>query len=163
MRRLTRHHKLVCWFSSMIYFLSPAVFENSVSQSVGWSLVPIATKVKILFDFLPLKSGPAQSIGPPQSISEPAQRPATAKSQSANKNFPTGVAVDKPARLTIRLLLFLFLIVKSEVKKQIGRRWHCLPATAKVQTKTSGRSILYSVSWENLTVNLDRIQSTRAL
>ena len=34
--------------------------------------------------------------------------------------------LDKPARLTIRVLWFLFLIVKSEVKKQIGRRWHCL-------------------------------------
>ena len=33
--------------------------------------------------------------------------------------------LDKPARLTIRVLWFLFLIVKSEVKKQIGRRWHC--------------------------------------
>ena len=30
--------------------------------------------------------------------------------------------IDKPARLTIRVLWFLFLIVKSEVKKQIGRR-----------------------------------------
>ena len=30
--------------------------------------------------------------------------------------------LDKPVRLTIRVLLFLFLIVKSEVKKQIGRR-----------------------------------------
>ena len=36
--------------------------------------------------------------------------------------------VDKPARLIIRVLWFLFLIVfvKSEVRKQIGRRWHCL-------------------------------------
>ena len=31
---------------------------------------------------MPLKSGPAQSTGPPQSISEPAQRPATAKVQT---------------------------------------------------------------------------------
>ena len=30
--------------------------------------------------------------------------------------------LDKPAHLTIRVLLFLFLIVKSEVKMQIGRR-----------------------------------------
>ena len=30
--------------------------------------------------------------------------------------------LDKPARLTIRVPLFLFLIFKSEVKKQIGRR-----------------------------------------
>ena len=30
--------------------------------------------------------------------------------------------LDKPARLTIRVLWFLFLIVKSEVKKQIVRR-----------------------------------------
>ena len=35
-------------------------------------------------------------------------------------------SLDKPARLTIRVLWFLFLIVKSEVKKQIGRRLHCL-------------------------------------
>ena len=36
--------------------------------------------------------------------------------------------LDKPARLTIRVLWFLFLIafVKSEVRKQIGRQWHCL-------------------------------------
>ena len=33
--------------------------------------------------------------------------------------------IGKPARLTIRVLWFLFLIVKSEVKKQIGRRCHC--------------------------------------
>ena len=40
--------------------------------------------------------------------------------------------LDKPARLTIRVLWFLFLIafVKSEVRKQIGRRWHCLPPTS---------------------------------
>ena len=38
--------------------------------------------------------------------------------------------VDKPARLTIRVLCFLFLIVKSEVKKQIGRRWCCLKKVA---------------------------------
>ena len=40
--------------------------------------------------------------------------------------------VDKPARLIIRVLWFLFLIVfvKSEVRKQIGRRWHCLPPTS---------------------------------
>ena len=30
--------------------------------------------------------------------------------------------IDKPARLTIKFLWFLFLIVKSEVRKQIGRR-----------------------------------------
>ena len=29
--------------------------------------------------------------------------------------------IDKPARLTIKFLWFLFLIVKSEVRKQIGR------------------------------------------
>ena len=38
-------------------------------------------------------------------------------------NIAGGVVLsfDKPARLTIRVLWFLFLIVKSEVKKQIGR------------------------------------------
>ena len=41
--------------------------------------------------------------------------------------------LDKPARLTIRVLWFLFLIafVKSEVRKQIGRWWHCLPPTSR--------------------------------
>ena len=41
--------------------------------------------------------------------------------------------VDKPARLIIRVLWFLFLIVfvKSEVRKQIGRRWHCLRGAGK--------------------------------
>ena len=41
--------------------------------------------------------------------------------------------LDKPARLTIRVLLFLFLIVKSEVKKQTGRRWHCLEVLSEEQ------------------------------
>ena len=33
---------------------------------------------------------------------------------------------DKQARFTITVLWLLFLIVKSEVKQQIGRRWHCI-------------------------------------
>ena len=45
-------------------------------------------------------------------------------------------AVDKPARLTIRVLWFLFLIVKSEVKKQIGRRWHCLLLETEIASQT---------------------------
>ena len=47
--------------------------------------------------------------------------------QKHRKNAVQCHSLDKPARLRIRVLLFLFLIfVKSEVKKQIGRRWHCL-------------------------------------
>ena len=42
------------------------------------------------------------------------------------KSFKKALWVDKPARLTIRVLWFLFLFVKWEVKKQIGRRWHCI-------------------------------------
>ena len=42
-----------------------------------------------------------------------------------SKTASVQIQVDKPARLTIRVLLFLFLFVKSEVKKQIGRQWHC--------------------------------------
>ena len=44
--------------------------------------------------------------------------------------------LDKPARLTSTVLWFLFLIVKfvkSEFKKQIGRRWHCLGSISDVK------------------------------
>ena len=44
------------------------------------------------------------------------------------------------ARLTIRILLFLFLIVKSEVKKQIGRRWLCHPGSAKHRIQWESQS-----------------------
>ena len=54
--------------------------------------------------------------------------------------------LDKPAHLTIRVLLFLFLIVKSEVKMQIGRRWHCLLLLADF--------FLVVISWETFTLEI---------
>ena len=48
--------------------------------------------------------------------------------------------LDKPARLTIRVLWSLFLIVKSEVKKQIGRRWLCHPGSAKHRIQWESQS-----------------------
>ena len=53
------------------------------------------------------------------------------------------VRFEKPACLTIRVLWFLFLIfVKSEVRKQIGRRWHCL-----IRLTTSTIYLILSGRW----------------
>ena len=46
---------------------------------------------------------------------------------------------DKQARFTIRVLWLLFLIVKSEVKKQIGRRWHCIDFFLRRATQRNQR------------------------
>ena len=62
------------------------------------------------------RASPDAEALPPQGDGQP--RP-------AGQYRPRSFWLDKPARLTIRVLLFLFLIVKfvkSEVKKQIGRR-----------------------------------------
>ena len=65
-----------------------------------------------------------------------------------------GSELDKPARLTIRVLRVLvsdwqiWSEVKSEVKRQIGRRWHCLVWIWKFCIPCASVSV--AVMWRSL-------------